>query len=268
MTPEELLARYDAELRAEAEMTDADEITRIGPLWAASFPVRRRGFVSYQEIPAEADLRSLVEQALVHYAGDERIDQFEWKTRGHDQLHELEQILRDHGFLLEERETVMAGDIEAVIAADSGVPEGYRLERADDETTLREAEALACRVFGDDETTAARMADELVARWRRDPEGLEMWLVRDPSGAVVCSGRVDFVPNSSFAGLWGGACDEAHRGRGLYRALTAQRARAAKERGKQHVQSDCTEYSRPILERAGLLAITTTTPAVWRRSAG
>lgn len=268
MTPDELLARYDAELRTEAEMLDADELIRIGPLWCGRFPLRRRGFVSYRAIPADADLPGLVEASVAHYAGDGRMDMFEWKTRGHDQLPDLEQILLDHGFVFRERETVMTGDIEAVIAADSGVPDGYRLERADSEATLREAEALAGRVFGDDEATSTRMADELVARWQNDPGSLEMWLVRDSSGAVVCSGRVDFVPNSSFAGLWGGACDEAHRGRGLYRAVTGQRARSARERGKELVHSDCTEYSRPILERAGLVAITTTTPAIWSRPKG
>lgn len=90
-------------------------------------------------------------------------------------------------------------------------------------------------------------------------------LVRDASGAAVCSGRVDFVDGTEFAGLWGGACDEAHRGKGLYRAVAAVRARSARERGKPFVQVDCTEDSRPILERAGLSPITTTTPAVWRR---
>jgi hypothetical protein len=31
------------------------------------------------------------------------------------------------------------------------------------------------------------------------------------------------------------------------------------------VNSDSTEYSRPILERAGLVKVSTTTPYEWRR---
>jgi hypothetical protein len=37
-------------------------------------------------------------------------------------------------------------------------------------------------------------------------------------------------------------------------------------RGIRYLQSDSTEFSRPILERAGLLKVSTTTPYVWRRA--
>ena len=162
----------------------------------------------------------------------------------------------------------MAGDVAAAIAADEGVPDGYQVERARTEAQLREAEALAGGVFGDtaDQTTAR--ADELVERFRHDPGRVEVWLVRGPGGGVVCSGRVEFVTDSDFAGLWGGACAAAHRGRGLYRAITAERARSARRHGKKYLHSDCTEYSRPILQRAGLVPITTSTPFVWRRPRG
>ena len=45
-----LLARYDAQLRAETEVADADEVQRLGPLWMATFPKRARGFLSYQNL--------------------------------------------------------------------------------------------------------------------------------------------------------------------------------------------------------------------------
>lgn len=263
MSPDELLRRYDEQLRAEAEVYDADEVVRIGPLLAASFPKRGRGFVTYREIPVWLDLAPLVARVVQHYASDERIDHFEWKTRGHDPLPELRDLLEGAGFVFEDEETVMAGTMEAVIAAGSGLPAGYSLERVDGQEQMRAAEALAGAVFGDAPDDSLRRADELVARFEADPDSFEMWLVRDGSGEVVCSGRVDFVPGTDFAGLWGGACDERHRGKGLYRAITAERARSAKAHGKKYLQSDCTEYSRPILARAGLVPITTTTPAVW-----
>jgi len=55
------------------------------------------------------------------------------------------------------------------------------------------------------------------------------------------------------------------RHRGVYRALTAARARGAIDAGKRYINSDSTEYSRPILERSGFLKVSTTTPYVWRR---
>ena len=259
---------YDQHLRAEAEVADADEVTRIGPLWAATFGRRGRGFVTYQAIPAGQNLDALISDTIAHYAADERVDHVEWKTRGHDPIPGLLARLTSHGFTLEDTETVMAGDVAAAIAADAGVPNGYHLERAETEAQIREAEALAGRVFADSAEQSERRAGELVERFRQDPDSFHAWLVRDPGGAVVCSGRVDFVNGTDFAGLWGGACDAAHRGKGLYRALTAARARSAQGRGKKYLQSDCTGCSRPILERAGLVPITTSTPAVWRRPPG
>lgn len=84
-------------------------------------------------------------------------------------------------------------------------------------------------------------------------------------GRVVCSGRQEPVRGAEFAGLWGGSCLTQHRGRGLYRALTTARARAAMALGKRYLHSDSTEFSRPILERSGLVKVTMTTPYVWRR---
>ncbi|MCL6422613.1 GNAT family N-acetyltransferase [Brachybacterium sp. JHP9] len=265
MTPEELLRLYDQQLRAEAEVADADEVTAIGPVLAAIFPARGRGFATARPIPAGTDVEALVAEVAAHFQSDPRVSNAEWKTRGHDGTLGLLDALARHGFRLEEVETIMAGDIDAVIAAESPIPVHYSLHRADTPALIREAEALAGRVFGDSPEDSARRADELVERDRRWPGSFEMWCVRDARGEIVCSGRVDPVPGSDFAGLWGGACAPEHRGLGLYRALTAARARSARERGVRFLQSDCSPMSRPILERAGLVPITTTTPAVWRR---
>ena len=49
------------------------------------------------------------------------------------------------------------------------------------------------------------------------------------------------------------------------RLHTSARARSALGRGVRYLHSDCTAMSRPILERSGLVAVTTTTPYLWRR---
>ena len=84
-------------------------------------------------------------------------------------------------------------------------------------------------------------------------------------GLIVSAGRLEPVPDTEFAGIWGGATLKEWRGRGIYRALTSARARAALALGKRLIHSDSTEYSRPILERYGLLRVSTTTPYCWRR---
>ncbi|HAY42046.1 MAG TPA: GNAT family N-acetyltransferase, partial [Micrococcaceae bacterium] len=63
-----------------------------------------------------------------------------------------------------------------------------------------------------------------------------------------------------------GATIAAYRGQGIYRALTAARARAALELGKTLIHSDSTGYSKPILATYGLLQVSTTTPYRWSRT--
>ena len=86
---------------------------------------------------------------------------------------------------------------------------------------------------------------------------------RTRAGDVVCAGWLTLTPGSDFAGLWGGSTLAAWRGRGIYRALVAARARLARAHGVRFLQVDASDDSRPILERLGFVAITTTTPYVW-----
>ena len=107
------------------------------------------------------------------------------------------------------------------------------------------------------------MADALLSRLDLG-DGMELW-VAEAEGAVVSAGRLDPVHGTDFAGIWGGATRAPWRGRGIYRALTAARARSALRMGKTLINSDSTEYSRPILERSGLVKASTTTPYHWTR---
>jgi predicted GNAT family acetyltransferase len=117
-------------------------------------------------------------------------------------------------------------------------------------------------VFGGEH--AEEMAEALLQRLRSD-DGMELW-VAEAGGQIVSAGRLEPVPGTDFAGIWGGATRPEWRGRGSYRALTAARARSALRLGKRLIHSDSTAYSRPILERAGFVKVSTTTPYIWRRT--
>jgi GNAT superfamily N-acetyltransferase len=86
-------------------------------------------------------------------------------------------------------------------------------------------------------------------------------------GLPVSGGRVDFDEGVEFAGLFGGVTLPEFRGRGLYRATVAKRAELARERGYRWLYVDALPTSRPILERNGFVAMTTTTPFVIPSSA-
>ena len=108
------------------------------------------------------------------------------------------------------------------------------------------------------------VAAKLLARLAGGADDVELW-VAEAQGQVVSAGRLDPVEGTDFAGIWGGSTLPDFRGRGIYRALVAARARAALARDVRLIHSDCTDMSRPILERSGLVAITTSTPYLWTR---
>ena len=88
-------------------------------------------------------------------------------------------------------------------------------------------------------------------------------VVAEAGRTVACAAWIRFEQDTEFATLWGGATLPQWRRRGIYRASVAHRARLAAERGFRYLQTDASDDSRPILERLGFTAVTTTTPYVW-----
>ena len=113
-------------------------------------------------------------------------------------------------------------------------------------------------VFGDvdvDDMTTALMH-------RQSVDGqMELWVAehQDPHCQLGAAGT---GRGHGLRGRLGGSTVEDWRGQGIYRALTAARARSALRCGKTLIQSDSTDESRPILERHGFLSVTTINPYV------
>lgn len=263
-TREALLAAHDADLRTGAELAGATDVHRIGPLWLGRYGTR--GFVTYRDLDGAGGeaLDALIGAAVAHFAGIPGVDRFEWKTRGHDAPRDLADHLVRAGLVADDPETVMIGEA-ALLAADLRTPDGVRVRRAGDGADLA-ADVVAVgvlhrEVFGPD---SPDQDAQLIARLREPDAAVELWLA-EADGAVVSAGRLDLVRGTRFAGLFGGATRADQRHRGLYRALTAARAASALARGASLVYAECTGFSRPILERSGLVAVTTTTPWTWRR---
>lgn len=251
----DLLAAYDTFLRTEAEMPDAVEVARIGPLWLATFP-GGRGFVSYRDL-AGADVEMLVARTVAHFGQRPDVVEVEWKTRSHDDAPGLHEALVEHGFVPGEPESVMIGTA-ASLAVDVPLPDGVSLRRITAADDLRRMAVMQGEVFG-----SAVDVDDLLARVAADP-GIECW-VAESGDEVVSAGRLQPVRGTVFAGIWGGATRPAWRSQGIYRALTAARARSALREGKELIHSDSTADSRPILERYGFVKVTETTPYERRR---
>ena len=158
----------------------------------------------------------------------------EWKLYGHDP-DELADRLLAAGLVPEDEETVLVADAASI--------EPAAVEMATDTDAYLD---LAAQVFG--------------RRFGLPRDAVAVVALVD--GEPVSGGRVDLEPGKDFAGLFGGFTLPAFRGRGLYRATVAERARIAREHGYRWLFVDALPTSRAILERLGFERLTTTTPYV------
>lgn len=260
-SPAELLAAYDRELRTDAETPSAVAMVRLGPLRLVTF-AGGEGFITYRDLGGaqEPEIRALVAGALEHYRRDPAIRRVEWKTRGHDHAPGLAAALLARGFVADEPETIMIGDARG-LAVDVALPAGIRLRTVTTEPDVRAMCDMLAGAFGDEDGDDE--ADALLRRLTLN-DGMELWIA-EAGSEMVGAGRLEPVADSRFAGIWGGAIAPPWRGQGIYRALTAARARSALRCGRTLIHSDSNARSRPILERSGMVGVSTTTPYIWRR---
>ncbi|MFE1952167.1 GNAT family N-acetyltransferase [Streptomyces sp. NPDC059524] len=252
----ELRAAYDAQLRGVTPPGGSTRIETDGPLtrvvgW-------HRGFVTGpRDLGVDGnELDALIARQRDFYAA--RGEAVEWKTRGHDLPAGLTERLAAAGFVPEDSETVLIGQ-SADLAADPVLPEGVTLRRVTALADLRRIAAMESTVWGED---WGWLADDLAGRIESAPQDIVV-LVAEAGDDVVCAAWLVFQEGADFGGLWGGSTLEEWRGRGIYRAMVAQRARIAAARGVPYLYVDASADSAPILIRLGLHAVTTTTPYVW-----
>ncbi|WP_394846364.1 GNAT family N-acetyltransferase [Pendulispora brunnea] len=182
---------------------------------------------------------------------------FEWKYHRHDGPSNLPERLVAAGFEAGEPESVMVANA-ADIAIDVILPESIRIETITDAAGIARMVALHDQVFGE---SRPDFGESLLAQLTDSPDSMVPLLVLD-GDRPVCSARIEFHRGTEFASLWGGGTLESHRGRGIYRALVAHRARLAVDRSIRYLHVDAMPDSRPILERLGFIELTTTTPYI------
>jgi GNAT superfamily N-acetyltransferase len=257
---EALRVAYDAQLRARIPVPAPAGTTYEpdGPVVRSYGPGTPFGFIDYRDLGGlrGAGLDAFIARQRDFFAA--RGERVEWKTRGHDEPEDLPDRLRAAGFVPEERETVMIG-VAAEVAAEPVLPPDATLRQVSSAADLDRIAALESRIWSEDMTGVVGWLSAIL---ETDPDGLDIFAV-EVAGDVVCAAWTRYAVGTDFAMLWGGATLPEQRGRGLYRATVAHRARRAVERGFRYLEVDASDDSRPILRRLGLTAVTTTTPYVW-----
>ncbi|MFB6935980.1 GNAT family N-acetyltransferase [Streptomyces chartreusis] len=250
-----VLALFDRDMREGAQPDGPDaRVERVGRIVRQVSSEYGWNGVVWSDLDAAGADAAIAEQ-IAHFSGLGR--EFEWKLYGHDLPVDLGQRLRAAGFVGRPEETLMIGEV-ADLNLDAEPPEGIRILPVTDSAGVDLVAQVHEKAFG---TDGSRLRHQLLARLTADADTV-VAVVALAGDTPVSAARMELVPGTRFAGLWGGGTVEDWRGRGIYRALVAHRARAAVDRGYRYLQVDAMSSSRPILERLGFEPLTTTTPYV------
>jgi GNAT superfamily N-acetyltransferase len=251
-----LLALFDRDLREGARPDGPDaRIERTGDVVRQVATAQGWNGVVWSALD-EAGADAAIAGQIGHYAGL-GLD-FEWKLYGHDRPVDLGRRLTAAGFTPGPAETLMIGEVTG-LALDAEPPQGVRVVPVTDPRGVDLVADVHEKAFGSD---SSWLRHQLLARLAADPDTV-VAVVAMAGDEPVSAARMELVPGTPFAGLWGGGTVEAWRGRGIYRALVAHRAQVAAARGYHYLQVDASSQSRPILERLGFAPLTTTTPYVY-----
>jgi GNAT superfamily N-acetyltransferase len=251
---------YDSQLRARPPDPVPAGVTveRDGPL-VRVLGLDWGGFLTYQSLGGLTGdaLDELINRQREYFAA--RGQRVEWKLHGHDDPPDLPDRLRAAGFEPDDEETVLVGPVAPLAATLPVLPEGVRLREVTARPDLDRIAEMEAKVW---RAERGWLADGLEREIATDPHAVTV-VVAEADGDVVSAGLIRYVAGTGFATLWGGSTLAEWRRRGIYRGLLTYRARLADSRGFTMLQVDASSESRPILERLGFVAITTTTPYIY-----
>jgi GNAT superfamily N-acetyltransferase len=255
----QLLTAYDDQLRGAflLNLPPGAHEEQDGPVFR-SWGWMPRGFVIHRDLSqlTDAELESLIVRQCDYFA--ERDLAFEWKTFSQDRPADFPERLLAAGFVPEERENLVIG-LVSEMDQEPDLPAGVSLREIDSPADMARLTEMLSEVWGEDLGYLGQM---FLRELEANP-GHVVVLVAEAAGKVVASARVNLVAGTDFATLWAGSTRPEWRGRGIYRATVAYRARLAARRGRSYLQVDASEQSRPILERLGFITVASTTPYIW-----
>lgn len=254
----DLRARYDDELRRRVlpppgRWIDEDAVlTRVvGPT-----PHPLDYMVFHARLSTlDADAVIAAEVARVRRGGRG----MQWNVFDDDAPPDLVARLVRAGFRVQAEETVLVRPSDDESSRTAAPPAGVTVRRLTREAELSDYFAVDEAVWGTGFSAWVRSWFVPALAGQADPVGI---FVAYAVGTPVGCGWVTLPPRRTFAHLFGGTVLPAHRGRGVYRALVAARASAARAAGLPWLVTDANANSAPVLRRAGFAPLARRTELV------
>jgi len=260
MNTSELLQLYDAEVRGWTGIPSPGFlIVRDGPVvrLVGPGPEPHANAVLLATL-AEADVDAVIAREIEFFRALGHA--FEWKHFSHDRPGTLDQKLRAAGFRPQEQETFVALDVSQAFDFDA-LPDGVEVRHLEDPASLRTIAEVNGAVYGDP-GDAEWLAETISKEKQADPDQIQIYAAY-VGGKPISVGWMRYKRRDAFGSLWGGSTLPEWRGKGVYSALVATRAREARARGCRWLTVDCSSMSLPILERRGFKPLSVITPFIW-----
>lgn len=257
MQTDRALADYDAQIRRSPPADEPGGRTEADGTvvrWVPP-PGQGEGMISWSGL--DEDTADAAIAAQVEFFA-ERGQPFEWKLYDYDQPADLDRRLLAAGFQADDTELLMVAETAGAVT-EVPLPDGVTVREVTGAAGLAQLFEVHELAFDND---ATRLREALEAQVAQAPQSLGM-VIAFAGDDPVSAARIEFPSGSDFAGLWGGGTAPQWRGRGLYRALVARRAKMAADRGYRYLQVDALPTSQPILTRLGFVALARTTPYIW-----
>jgi len=241
-----VLAAFDAEMRERPDLHGTDRTEEVAGVVRV---VGDHSWIAYSRLDPSTAPGAIRDQTDYFRRLGKRV---EWKVFGHDRPPNLGELLRTEGYVPDPPETLVVLDL-----AGSGLvgqePQGVEVRQVRDLAGLSTAVAVSEQAFGPGE---GWIPEDLTGRLSDPTFGLFLAYVDDKP---VSAGRLEMPRGRAFASLWGGGTLPAYRGRGAYSALVRARAGVARTCRYRYLTVDARPTSRPILERAGFVPLTSMT---------
>ena len=215
--------------------------------------------VKYSSL-STADADATIRAQIAYYRA---LDvEVEWTLCGHDQPEDLMDRLARQGFEIGPCETVVVLDLQNRPGWIDKLPH-HPVSRVQDLAELDVYRRVEQEVF----PHSGLYVINQLSRNFRGGSIRQIGYIAFVDGCPASIGRLETHPGSWFGGLYGGGTIERFRGRGLYRAIVAARARQAIDLGVRYLIVDALPTSRPILEKLDFIRLTNTWPCLLRRIA-
>ena len=253
MTSPELLELFDRQERIQAHFPGVERQT-FPELVRYVRPGPGTNYVLYSRLQPETADPTIGTQINEMQAFGGPIS---WKVYSHDLPADLADRLERHGFVSDTPAPTLILDLstDSTSLVSSG---GADIRRLSDSSQLIDVVAVEEQVWHED---FAWVIDRFSLEMEQ-PGFIEIF-VAYVDETPASTGWIHFQPGSQFASLWGGSTLEAHRGKGLYTAILAERVHAARLRGRRYVTVEAEPASQRILLHHGFEELSMTRTFTW-----